>query len=297
MSNNLRFPSGRTVAQAKKDAKALASRESLRLHQAQDVIARRNGLKLPWAKALAWLRQQSQPLMSFRLPLDHERGEGATHHVLDLYPEASTAVIVGTTGTGKTVLALELARQSLAANAPAVHYCAPEGMFGVSLELGRSVAVSDLSTRQLLALRSAAPARFYVHQLSRNSAPTEALPDLRPGTVVLVDELAYLARSQAELVEWMTWAQERQSVLILVTQSPMDGVSRAALEQYVGALFMGKAVDAMRAVPNPTDEVALLIRANRELRCRPGEYSEFMVVGTRPEWAGFVRLPSPTLPN
>lgn len=55
MSTELRFPSGITVTQAKKDAKKLARAESIKLHEAQNRIAKSNGMNLPWDKAIASL--------------------------------------------------------------------------------------------------------------------------------------------------------------------------------------------------------------------------------------------------
>jgi len=60
MSIELRFPSGITVTQAKKNAKKLAKSESIKLHEAQDRIARENGLDLPWDKAMASLSTDSE---------------------------------------------------------------------------------------------------------------------------------------------------------------------------------------------------------------------------------------------
>ena len=54
--NTLKFPSGRNVKRAKQDAKALAKRKKIPLHQALDEIAKINGSISNWSKALASLR-------------------------------------------------------------------------------------------------------------------------------------------------------------------------------------------------------------------------------------------------
>ena len=59
MSTELRFPSGITVTQARKDAKKLARAESIKLHEAQNRVAHSNGLNLSWAKH--WRGWNSSP--------------------------------------------------------------------------------------------------------------------------------------------------------------------------------------------------------------------------------------------
>ena len=57
-----KFPSGRSVKRAKQDAKALAKRKNIPLHQALDEIAQINGSVKNWSKAVASLQNnQSLP--------------------------------------------------------------------------------------------------------------------------------------------------------------------------------------------------------------------------------------------
>jgi len=60
----IRFPSGRTVAQAKKDAKRMARAQGLALHEAQDRVAAANGMDCGWAQAMARLDAAGQPAPS-----------------------------------------------------------------------------------------------------------------------------------------------------------------------------------------------------------------------------------------
>lgn len=70
MSNDdfdrLKFPSGRTVGNCRKDAKRLARERGIDLSQAQDEIARANGTTKPWHYAVADLRSAG-PII---LPVD-----------------------------------------------------------------------------------------------------------------------------------------------------------------------------------------------------------------------------------
>lgn len=56
---SLRFPSGRSVGNCRKDAKRLAQLKHIPLSQAQDEVARDNGLSVSWARALATLKAQA----------------------------------------------------------------------------------------------------------------------------------------------------------------------------------------------------------------------------------------------
>lgn len=70
-SNTPKFPSGRNVKRAKQDAKALARRKKIPLHQALDEIAKINGSVSNWSKALASLQNEqplSNPMFTQRLP-------------------------------------------------------------------------------------------------------------------------------------------------------------------------------------------------------------------------------------
>ncbi|EGR4074694.1 hypothetical protein DDO73_16685 [Vibrio cholerae] len=99
MSNiydDLTFPTGRSVKQAKKDANRLKKEKSIPLHQALNQIALDNGLDLPWHESIQYLRtsalqklvfeehlrfeqtylQLSQPSSSFSDVLKLARGRG-----------------------------------------------------------------------------------------------------------------------------------------------------------------------------------------------------------------------------
>ena len=49
---NIKFPSGRSVTNLKKDAKRLVKEQSINHGQALNIIAEENGIDLPWEKAI-----------------------------------------------------------------------------------------------------------------------------------------------------------------------------------------------------------------------------------------------------
>lgn len=107
--NNLRFPTGVTIAQAKKDAKKHAKQTVIPLNQALDKMVQNHGINAGWSSAVATLKKRGEPLGVFQLPLR----DGQSNSVI-IYPDAPFVTIVGASGTGKTVLALELGQQALA---------------------------------------------------------------------------------------------------------------------------------------------------------------------------------------
>ncbi len=55
--SNLKFPSGRTVQQLKKDAKRLKKSAGITLTEAQNLCAKENGISLSWDKAIEEIKQ------------------------------------------------------------------------------------------------------------------------------------------------------------------------------------------------------------------------------------------------
>ena len=54
--DTLKFPSGRPLSSARKDAKKLSRLQNIPLVQAQNIIAQQNGMDLPWDKAITKLK-------------------------------------------------------------------------------------------------------------------------------------------------------------------------------------------------------------------------------------------------
>lgn len=82
---SLRFPSGRSVGNCRKDAKRLARLQHISLNQAQDGVASDNGLSMSWAKAMATLRSQAQ--IPIAQPHGFRMTEADIRAVMEKYPE------------------------------------------------------------------------------------------------------------------------------------------------------------------------------------------------------------------
>lgn len=62
--NELKFPSGRSVANCKKDANRLKKIQNIPLHEALNVVAKDNGLSMPFHKAVALIKNSSSQIMT-----------------------------------------------------------------------------------------------------------------------------------------------------------------------------------------------------------------------------------------
>lgn len=82
-----KFPSGRTVAQAKKDAKRIAKAEGISLHAAQDRVARDNGVDCSWGEAMARIKAQS----GAAAPRGQQVDAAAFREVAEMFPELGAA--------------------------------------------------------------------------------------------------------------------------------------------------------------------------------------------------------------
>jgi len=300
MSNDhLRFPSGVTVAQAKKDAKRLAKERGIRLHQAQDIIAQQNGGDALWHRAIEKLQPHREAtVLPLRIPLSPEHNTGHLERRIEIGPEASTIVILGVAGTGKSVLAILLAQQALVdAGAPAVHYVVPLDVLG-DMRPDNPLFQRDAAMQLLVQLHDEYPTKVFTHELDRDGSPTETVGNPPAGSVVIVDETLFLRRAQTEILDWMRWASARRYTLIVTGQTPEDVFPPMSAEEekegvrYVGAMFLGRLNQgpATERAPQSTQAV---IEATRMLRYDRGPARDFVAATTNPAWMGVVRYTIP----
>lgn len=71
--DNLRFPNGLSVRQAKSDAKALKKQKRIKLHEALQIVAAQNGIALPWEQVIEKLKSST-----------HDQIPNALHATLSL---------------------------------------------------------------------------------------------------------------------------------------------------------------------------------------------------------------------
>jgi len=89
-TDKLRFPSGRSVANCKKDAKRLCKTDRIPLHEALDRVAADNGLAMPFHRAIAQLKKQAATSLMTRTDIQAvmDRHPELTHFGLGLSQRA-----------------------------------------------------------------------------------------------------------------------------------------------------------------------------------------------------------------
>lgn len=112
-TNYKKLPTGLSVSQAKKDAKRLAKESNIPLSKALDQIAFKHS-RSDWATAMNQLKTLDKLSVILR------QDDGEMLH-LDFSGRNALMKIIGQSGSGKSVLALEFASQFLASGIPVVY--------------------------------------------------------------------------------------------------------------------------------------------------------------------------------
>ncbi len=101
--DHLIFPSGTTVAQAKKDAKKYKRQHNCTQTQALNIIANNNGINLNWDKAIKLLKQTQVNLLPEIFSNEQDQ------QLRSIFSETKDIVIFsGTVGSGKATVAKEV---------------------------------------------------------------------------------------------------------------------------------------------------------------------------------------------
>lgn len=274
----LRFPSGATVAQIKKDAKRLAKAQSIPLHAALDALAAQNGLPLSWHKALAHLRQAAAPLFRINLTINPEIPNRPVRHVMDVFPHDGPIFVLGGMGTGKSVLATHLAAEALDSGATAVRI--------ISTYAGGS----DLAGQRLHGLE-----RRHGKRIQQDTYAPQMDLDMPAGALLILDE--YTHDTPVHLPRLYERAAEKCFAVAVITQDARtllpDFSIRHAEENSPCAIFVG-------ATPRHLAENWLKSTDSRDIRAAIGlattinppssEGCDFVVLTTVPGWVDVVRI-------
>ncbi|HGN3115173.1 TPA: hypothetical protein ACKRQV_001257 [Pseudomonas aeruginosa] len=282
MTENLRFPNGVTVRQAKKDAKTLASVFDIPLSEAQNLVAKKNGLDMLWSRAIEWLKVMDVPLASWHVPLC-----SGQELPLSVTAAAPVIVIAGVAGTGKSVFAVSLAIQHLRKCAGAeVHWVSTVEFPDMDASLPADWAADNL----LQALRRRHQAQVWHHHRDlAGDLPGKGSP---PGTLVVLDELGSSTSLPETLLRWTKTAQERRHIVIVCAQVMAEVIRREQMPKGICAVFHGRQFH-----PRSESEITINGLSHRldTLEFKRGEFSEFAAFGEGASSTFAVRLPLPDL--
>jgi hypothetical protein len=281
VNDRLRFPAGITVLQAKKDAKSLSKAQAIPLSVALNIIAQRNGMNMPWSKALVSLRDSNTMLASFKLALPESHS-----HIIDVPAYAPVIAITGEAGSGKSVLSIELAKQQLL-NFPRakLYWTSPIGRRRI--EASDASGSNHMPEHMLAKLERNYPGRVEVRAFDLETIiPREVLP---AGSVVVVDDVSMIRSLISERPKWIKSALDRGIVLILSGQLTSEMFPEDIPEE-VGLILMGRA----RFLRSPFRDYPGIEQWGAVLSDMPN-YGDFVAAPIEGSWAGVVRLTSPDI--
>ena len=234
-ANTLRFPSGITVDQAKKDARRLSKSLNISRSQALDQTAKENGLGMSWGQAIACLKSGRLPLATYHLPLREE----SVNHLVSIFKDRPLITITGPSGSGKSVLALDIARQHLEQQTGMVYYVS-WGEADFSKESPPEFLLQDLAYNLGRNLFSKFKSRFVSLMFSFGSEYIDnSIPALQEGDLVVLDETGYLLSINYPVEKIV----KQDKVVVLMTSQNDDGYGPIASEKdRVGCMFMTKQI-------------------------------------------------------
>lgn len=272
MNLPVRLPSGVTIDQAKKDAKKRAKSLSIPLYQAQDEVARSNGLHCSWSEGMKHLNGDGRPLANFKI--------GPRH--VQLTREKPVAPIIGSTGSGKSVASLILAEQHLKAGGQVVWAT-------FSLPEPGAVYPGDLIPGFARAL-VAAYRGFTVLPIDDGKGLIDRL-QVQPNTLIIIDEVALLRQCDgADRV--LDFCKEHDCTVLLLSQTGADPVHYGWDDHKadkVAFMLLGRS----DYIPGSVDKVSQLMRRfNEQLTYPSPEEAELLLVDMR-DWLGKVVFQKP----
>lgn len=220
MTDNLLFPSGRSVKRVKQDAKKLKSQSNLTNAQALRKCAANEGIDLPWEKALDKLRQLPQPICLGLMPVPFLFDSGWLSDLsapnLKLSGDKSVGIILGGTGYGKSVLLNEFMEAAIL-QSHSVHYMTDEHDYVTSLLEQGDKHPYDIAMNGVLDIKLAYPDKFNI------VSDSAFLPDGHEKILVVIDEAPTSALLQTtEGREAICSFIEQGGKIVLVAQSERD---------------------------------------------------------------------------
>lgn len=231
--------------------------------------------------------------MNIRIPLSPEHHTGNVEYHIEVGPEASTIVILGVAGTGKSVLAMLLAQQALADGGSAVHYLNRTDVLG-ELRPDSPRFHRDSAMQLLAQLAAQHPNRVFTHDLPRDGSPAEVVGAPPAGSMVILDETRFFHRAQTEMLDWMQWASAHGYLFVVTGQTPEDVFPPLSADEekkgvkHIGAMFLGR-LNKGPTFDRAPQSVQAVMEATQLLRYDWGPSRDFIVATTAPDWMGVAR--------
>lgn len=212
-----RLPTGVAVAQAKKDAKRLANKSEIPLSQAQNEVALKHG-RADWPTLMNQLKTQSALSVTLKQSFLNKV-------TLDFPENKSLNIVVGQSGSGKSMLLLEFAAQWLQKGFPVVY-------------LGADVSDSyqgGVATKHLIAKHPDLFTAIPFQSLTRDFVLDDVMLN---GAVLIADELPHMVNSE----------------MIGITVEQVHKLINSSMHSFLGFQILGETQGIISDLKNVTDD-------------------------------------------
>jgi hypothetical protein len=275
MQEHLRFPSGTTIKQAKKDSKKRAKEKNILLTKAQNDVAKENGLDMNWKSAMNNIKTEDKPLCRFNI----------TGKNFQLTNSKPVGYISGYSGIGKTVTSYYLAEQ---------HLKSGNNVHIDSYGMGINSKSTDFGSTLLRNLISNFESQVTFYDRPRNSGcydEIEFIDRLPKNTLVIMDEIGFIGE-HFPMQRCIQNLQEKDCGILLISQCEYE-LEKLNLnlhyEEYAGFLLFGK---GEKSIPRSRFYKQRSILENN-LVYGKGQFTDFIAFDSIRE-ANIIRLNIPT---
>ncbi|MDI4670993.1 hypothetical protein MKZ42_03195 [Pseudoalteromonas shioyasakiensis] len=212
-----RLPTGVAVAQAKKDAKRLANKSEIHLSHAQNEVALKHG-RADWPTLMNQLKTQSALSATLKQSFLNKV-------TLDFPENKSLNIVVGQSGSGKTMLLLEFAAQWLQKGFPVLY-------LGADVSQGYQCGAATNS------LISKYPSLFTAIPLQSLTKGFVLDDVMLNGAILLADELPHMVSSE----------------VIGITTEQVQKLINCSMHTFLGFQILGEAQEIISDLKNVTDD-------------------------------------------
>lgn len=255
--STLKFPTGRSVQQLKKDANRLKKATNISLSEALNQCANYNGVDLPWHEALSTLQQDTHLKLNLSHS-GHEEDHALIKPQLKLDSKGTIGMILGASGCGKSVVAADYIELALQAGHQVQYLDLVYDFNG--LHNNGIQHPTDLAATKIQQLKTKFPGQL--HFIS----PNELLMTVQDKSLVVMDDCANINRhpNQTEFYDRLSHYLKSNGKVLIVEQdeaSIADEVTHLISEKQIGFVTVsGYSYKTAIKLPYPRELDSLIIK-------------------------------------
>lgn len=203
-------------------------------------------------------------------------------------------LILGMTGTGKSVLALHLANQALMHSVPHVCVLLPADVVDRDAMKASPMLLAPHVFKQL---RNAHGSRIDARAVRPTEDLREVCADLPAGALVIADEIPLMIRSPEVVRDWIDWVHAEGRFMLLSSQTVgdlfdgSDPVANRRAFLRIGLVFSGRHHRQYVLPENTPKLVGVAVRGAETLAYPPRGKREFFVSALSLPCGGLIAAP------